>query len=178
MFKFKMSLLLQNVKFRVEVATLILAAIIAGVVLIPKNKAGNVSESVSVVANESGVSVNGVKYLTITKYGQAQGYNNLFCIEEGANLWDVVTYNNPIPMSQAGNYFTNYNAAMWIANNMYLRDVAGVNGLSNETARDLTALNLANILTTSDVKAKVAQKGLNGAENVTAKQIFDLYWLS
>ena len=48
MLKFKMSLLLQSAKFRVAVAVLAITAIIAGIVFIPKNKAGVPSNSVQI----------------------------------------------------------------------------------------------------------------------------------
>ena len=47
MFKFKMSLLLQNVKFRVAVVVLLITAIISGIIFIPRNKAGEVNNNAS-----------------------------------------------------------------------------------------------------------------------------------
>ena len=44
MFKFKMSLLVQNTKFRVAVIVLLIAAIISGIVFIPRNKAGDAKQ--------------------------------------------------------------------------------------------------------------------------------------
>lgn len=168
MFKFKMSLLFSNVKFRVALIVFVIAAILAGVVFIPKNKASNISQSVQVFAYTSGATVNGKSYFNIQKCNQASGFDKLFCIEEGQDLWGKTTYNNPKNISQGQDYFTNYNAAMWLVNNMYLDNVQGAN------AKEVTAMNLATVLTTDSIKSKVAQKGLAGAENVTAKKIFDL----
>ena len=47
MLKFKLSLLIQNAKFKAAVATLLIAAIIAGIVYIPKNKASKTTSSTS-----------------------------------------------------------------------------------------------------------------------------------
>ncbi len=47
MFKFKMSLLFNNLKFRVAIVVLIIAAIAAGIIFIPKNKAGKLNTSLT-----------------------------------------------------------------------------------------------------------------------------------
>lgn len=47
MFKFKMSLLFNNLKFRVAIVVLIIAAIAAGIIFIPKNKASNMNTSLT-----------------------------------------------------------------------------------------------------------------------------------
>lgn len=47
MFKFKMSLLFNNLKFRVAMVVLVVAAIAAGIIFIPKNKAGNINTSLT-----------------------------------------------------------------------------------------------------------------------------------
>ena len=47
MFKFKMSLLFNNLKFRVAMVVLIIAAIAAGIIFIPKNKAGKLNTSLT-----------------------------------------------------------------------------------------------------------------------------------
>ena len=47
MLKFKMSLLFNNLKFRVAMIVLIIAAIVAGIIFIPKNKAGNINTNLS-----------------------------------------------------------------------------------------------------------------------------------
>ena len=47
MFKFKMSLLLNNLKFRVAMVVLIIAAIAGGIIFIPKNKAGKINTSLT-----------------------------------------------------------------------------------------------------------------------------------
>ena len=47
MFKFKMSLLFNNLKFRVAMVVLVVAAIAAGIIFIPKNKAGNIKTSLT-----------------------------------------------------------------------------------------------------------------------------------
>ncbi|MBR3673179.1 MAG: hypothetical protein IKN65_02635 [Clostridia bacterium] len=83
MFKFKMSLLFQNVKFRVAVVVLVIASIIAGIVYIPRNKAGGVNNSTQLTSNQiiseaakligKGYSSNG--------YGGGHGVN--------FNVWDA-----------------------------------------------------------------------------------------
>ena len=172
MFKFKMSLLVKSAKFRATIAALAIAAILAGIVFIPRNKAGEKSEQVNIKANQSGVTVAGHGISVIQKDGNAKGYNNLFCIEEDASL-SYKTYSNPIDISSAANYFTNINCARWLINNMYVSNIKGSNGLNDGTARHVMIMNLANLLTSDSVKAKVASYGFDGS-SVTPQQIFAL----
>ena len=173
MFKFKMSLLLKNVKFRVAVAVLAIAAIVAGIVFIPTNKADNISQQVNIKANQSGVTVGGHGITVIEKDGKANGYNNLFCIEEDQDL-SYKTYSNPIDISKAGSYFSNYNAAMWLINNMYVSNVADGNGVGAENARRALAMNIANLATSETIKNKVASDFNYDGSNVTSQKIFNL----
>lgn len=172
MFKFKMSLLLKNVKFRVAVAVLAIVAIIAGTVLMPRNKAALPANPVNIKANPSGITAGGANFYVIEKDGVAEGYNNLFCIEEDAEL-SYTTYQNPIDISNAGGYFTDYNSAMWLINNMYVSNATGTNGLDAVTARNVLALNLANMVTSGTVKNEVAKLGFDGS-NVTPQKVFEL----
>ena len=73
MLKFKLSLLLNNTKFKVAMAVLLLTAIVTGLVFIPKNKAGNISSTVSAMANSSGVTLNGTTVYKIEKDGSGEG---------------------------------------------------------------------------------------------------------
>ena len=172
MFKFKMSLLVKSAKFRAVIAALAIAAILAGIIFIPKNRAGEKSAQVNIKANQSGVTVAGHGITVIEKDGNANGYNNLFCIEEDAHL-SYKTYSNPVDISAAGNYFNFYNSARWLINNMYVSNIKGSNGLNDGTARHVMIMNLANLLTSDTVKAKVATYGFNGS-SVTPQQIFAL----
>ena len=47
MFKFKMSLLVKSAKFKVAIVTLLIVAILSGIVFIPKNKASEKSSTVN-----------------------------------------------------------------------------------------------------------------------------------
>ena len=172
MFKFKMSLLLKNVKFRVAVIVLAIAAITAGIIFIPKNKATEVSKYVNIKANQSGVTVGGQGITVIEKDGNATGYDNLFCIQEEANL-SYKTYSNPIDIPSAGKYFSQYNCARWLINNMYLSTTTGSDGLNSNVAKNVALINLANLLTSDTVKAKVATYGFDGS-SVTPQKIFAL----
>ena len=172
MFKLKMSLLLKSVKFRVAIVALVIATVLVGIILIPKNKAADLSNQVTVVANKSGVTANGKKFYVIRKSGNATGYDVLFCIEEGASL-SSKTYSNPIEISGARDYFEDYNRARWVINNMYTTNITGENGLSNEDAKNISALNLANLLTSDKIKAKVAEKGLD-TSSITPQKIYNL----
>ena len=173
MLKFKLSLLLNNTKFKVAMAVLLLTAIVTGLVFIPKNKAGNISSTVSAMANSSGVTLNGTTVYKIEKDGSAQGYDNLFCIESGAHLV-YQTYTNPIEISQASSYFKNYNSMMWLVNNMYAENAVGINGISNETARNIEAMNFANLLTAQEVKNGVKEKTGVDYSGVTSQKIYEL----
>ena len=172
MLKFKMSLLLKSTKFRIAVAILAIVAILTGIVFIPKNKAGEVSQYVNIKANQSGVTVGGRGITVIEKDGNANGYNNLFCVQEDAHL-SYKTFSNPIDISNARGYFTNYNSAMWLINNMYVSNAVGANGTSESNAKTVLALNLSNLLTSESVKAEVAKLGFDGS-NVTPEKIFNL----
>jgi len=172
MFKFKMSLLVKSAKFKATIAALAIAAILAGIIFIPKNRAGEKSQQVNIKANQSGVTVAGHGITVIEKDGNANGYNNLFCVEEDAHL-SYRTYSNPIDISAAGNYFSNLNCAKWLINNMYVSNIKGSNGLNDGTARHVMIMNLANLLTSDTVKAKVATYGFDGS-SVTPQQIFAL----
>ena len=172
MLKFKMSLFLKSAKFRVAIAAFIIATIISGIVLVSGNKASNLSNQVTVVANKSGVTANGKKYFTVKKSGNATGYDVLFCIEQDASL-SSKTYSNPISITKASKYFSSYNSAMWLINNMYTTNTTGQNGLANETAKNVMAQNLANLLTSETVKSAVAKKGLN-TSGITPQKIYNL----
>ena len=167
MFKFKMSLLLKNVKFRVAVAVIAVAAIVAGIAFIPKNKAALPANPVNVKANPIGVTVGGKSIYAIEKDGNAQGYNNLFCVEEDAHL-SYKTYSNPVDITKANGYFSNYNSAVWLINNMYVSNTAG-----GENAKSVLAMHLANLVTSDSVKAEVKKLGFDGS-NVTPDKIYNL----
>ena len=172
MLKFKMSLLLKNVKFRVAVIVLMIAAITAGIVFIPRNKATEVSQYVNIKANPSGATVGGAAINVIEKDGNATGYDNIFCVQEEANL-SYKTYSNPVDIPDAGRYFNNFNAARWLINNMYLSTTKAEGGINAATAKNVHLLNLANLLTSDAVKTKVAAKGFD-TSSVTPQKIFAL----
>ncbi|MBR1654165.1 MAG: hypothetical protein IJ690_04360 [Clostridia bacterium] len=172
MLKFKMSLLLKNAKFRVAVIVLMIAAITAGIVFIPRNKATEVSQYVNIKANSSGASVGGMAINVIEKDGNATGYDNIFCVQEEANL-SYKTYGNPIDIPDAGKYFNNFKSARWLINNMYISTVRGEGGINNNTAKNVQLINLANLLTSDTVKTKVAAKGFD-TSSVTPQKIFAL----
>ena len=172
MFKFKMSLFVKSLKFRVAVAVLVLAAVIAGIVFIPKNKAAQVDQAVNIKANQSGISVGGVGFCVVEKDGNFNGYNNLFCVQEDAPL-SYATFTNPIDIMNAGAYFTNYNSAVWLINNMYVSNATGANGADTETVKNVLIINLANLATSDSVKTEVANLGFDGS-NVTPQKIFNL----
>ena len=173
MLKFKMSLLFNNLKFRVAMIMLLLATIVAGIILIPKNKAGNLAQEVNVKANETGIVINGKDLYAISKDGDAEGYNNILCIEEDAHL-GYKTYSNPIEISKASGYFSNYNSAMWLLNNMYVTTTTGTNGLSSEVAKQVSAINFANLLTTNSVKQAIISKTGVDYTGVTPQKIYNL----
>ena len=172
MIKFKLSLLLKSAKFKVAIVTLVIAAILAGIIFIPKNKAADLSNQVYVVANKSGVTANGKQYYVVRKSGNATGYDALFCVEQDAEL-SSKTYSNPINITNAGGYFESYNSAMWLVNNMYTTNIKGGNGLSDQVAKDVLALDLATLLTSDTVKSKVAETGLN-VSGITAQKVYSL----
>lgn len=173
MLKFKMSLLLNSMKFKVTMAILLLTAIVVGIIYMPSNKAGNITNTVNIVANETGIKVAGNHIYTMKVDGNAVGYDSIYCIEEGEHLV-YNNYNAPIEITNAKDYFINYNSAMWILNNMYVSTTMGTNGLSNEMARDISAMNLANLLTTDDVKKAVKSNIGVDYSGVTPQKIFDL----
>ena len=173
MFKFKMSLLLKSAKFKVVMVAILIAAIAAGIIFMPKNKAGNVSQQVTVKANKTGITVGGQQVYSIVKDGKATGYDKLYCIESGEDL-SYSTFSSPIELSKAGNYFSDYNKAMWIINNMYITTITGQNGLDNETAKQIAIMNLANIATTDSVKQKVKAKTGVDYSGVTVQKIYNL----
>lgn len=165
MLKFKMSLLLKSVKFKVAIVALAIVAIVAGIVFIPKNKASEVSQQANIKANPSGISVNNREIYVIEKDGEFSGYDNLFCIEEDQHL-SYATYSNPIDISKASGYFNHYNCATWLLNNMYVSNATG--------NKDILAMNLANILTSKDVAAKVGGDYKFDGTGVTPQKIYDL----
>ena len=173
MFKFKMSLLLKSAKFKVVMVAILIAAIATGIIFMPKNKAGNVSQQVTVKANKTGITVGGQQVYSIVKEGKATGYDKLYCIESGEDL-SYSTFSSPIELSKAGNYFSDYNKAMWIINNMYITTITGQNGLDNETAKQVAIMNLANIATTDSVKQKVKAKTGVDYSGVTVQKIYNL----
>ena len=174
MFKVKMSLLLKSAKFKVAIIALVLAAILAGIVFIPANKAVNMSGQVKVKAIKSGTTANGKDYYIIRKTDNSSGYDSLFCVEENAYLSSKseTTYSNPIAINNASGYFNFYNSGIWLINNMYTVSTKG-NGIEDAVAKNVLALNLANLLTTDYAKSKVAETGLN-TSGITPEKIYDL----
>ena len=162
MFKFKMSLLLKSAKFKATVAVFAIAAIIAGIVIIPINRAGKPSASVRIACRQTGVTVAGHNIYSIKSDPDPDtvGYKNIFCIEEGQDL-SYAAYTNPIEFSSAKGYFNFPNAARWLIDNMYITNISGRDGLSNETAKNVMLMNMANLLTTKDIKNKVASYGFD-----------------
>ena len=153
MLKFKMSLLLKSAKFRVAVATLTIAAILAGIIMIPKNKANSDSTTLVAGAYASGVSVKGITYWKITG-----SQNNIYCIQEGERLNSENTYYTVgQDFSASGEYFTNHAAAKWLIDNMYIP--------GNDTDEHLNSL--VNILTSENVKARAKVSGVT-AQDITA----------
>ena len=175
MFKFKMSLLFNNLKFRVAMVVLAITAILAGIIYIPKNRAGNVSEQVNVKASSTGIIIDGRDIYSLEKDGNVTGYDNIYCIEEEAKVgqYGYKTYSNPIDIMKAGKYFTNHNSAMWFINNMYISTIKG-EGIEDEVAKEVAIINLANLLTTESIKSSVEQKvGVDYSE-VTTQKIYNL----
>ena len=173
MFKFKMSLFLKSTKFKAAVATLILCAVIAGIALVPRSKAGEISESVAIQADPTGVTVNGRNLYSIKKSGDAVGYNKIFCIEEDAPL-ESLTYSNPVSVQNTPQFFTNYNSAMWLINNMYISNITGSDGTNEWNAKATLLINLANLLTSSNVKSRVSSAFGMDASGITPQKIFAL----
>jgi len=175
MFKFKMSLLLKSVKFRVAVAVFAIVAIVAGIVLIPKNKAGVPSNSVLIACRETGVTVAGNKVYSHKRDTDvdATGYDNIFCVEEDQNL-SYANYTNPMAFTSAEDYFNFPKAAGWLINNMYVTNVSGRDGLSDEVAKNVLLMNLANLCTTQEIKSQVSSLfGFDGS-NITPEDIYQL----
>ena len=85
MFKFKMSLLVQNVKFRVAVVILTIATIIAGIVYIPRNKAREVKSNASAQLTSNQIITEACKL--IGKGYNANGYGGGH--GAGFNVWDT-----------------------------------------------------------------------------------------
>lgn len=176
MFKFKMSLLVKSAKFKVAIAAFMIAAIIAGIVIIPKNRAVEPSSNALISCRPTGAKVGNYNIYSIKKDTNVSqvpvGYDNLFCIQEGEDL-SYTEYTNPIPFASATNYFNFPNAAKWLINNMYITNVSGRDGLNNEVAKNVLLINLANLLTTQDIKNKVASYGFDGS-SVTPQDIYQL----
>ena len=176
MFKFKMSLLLKSMKFRVAVAVLAIAAILAGIVFIPKNKAALPTEDVLIQSNPMGISAGNAQLYVVLKAADSShvnGYNNLFCVQEDAEL-SYSTFRNPIDISSASGYFSNYGSAMWLINNMYVTNTVGANGTNDTNAKTVLALNLANLVTSDAIKSKVKSDfGFDGS-SVTPEKVFNL----
>ena len=173
MFKFKMSLLLQNVKFRVAVAVLVIATMVAGIVFIPKNKANNTIPAVEIKAVETGVKVAGVNYCTIEKLETARkyaGFNSVFCVQEEEDLgYHGFFQKDIVDISSAQQNFSNYNSARWLINNMYIANA----GNGDFNSKYVLASNLAYLLTSDSVKAEVSKLGFDGS-NVTPQKIINL----
>ena len=167
MFKFKMSLLLKSAKFKVAVIVLAIAAVIAGIICIPKNKARDISQTAAVRGMPTGVTVAGHAINVTECYPMVAGYEKIFCIEQEAML-SYKQYTNPIDIANAQSYFTNYNSATWLLNNMYISNVTGTNG------KTLLLTNLGNLLTSESVKANVKTKYGYDGTNVTTQKIVGL----
>lgn len=175
MLKFKMSLLLQSAKFRVAVAVLAITAIIAGIVFIPKNKAGVPSNSVLIACRTTGAKVAGNNVYSHRRDTDkdATGYDNIFCIEEDQNL-SYAEFTNPMEFSSAKEYFNFPNAAGWLINNMYVTNVSGLGGLSDEAAKNVLLMNMANLCTTQEIKNQVASLfGFDGS-SIAPQDIYQL----
>jgi len=175
MFKFKMSLLLNNVKFRVAIILLLITAITTGIIFIPKNKADNLSQEVNIKACDTGMTVGGRNLYSLSKDGNATGYDNVFCIKEEANVGKsgYRTYSKPMDILTGNSFFTNINCGMWFVNNMYLSNIKG-EGVSNEIAKEVSLINLANLLTSDTVKQSVKQKTGADFSDVTPQKIYNL----
>ena len=129
MFKFKMSLLVQNIKFRVAVAVLLIAAIVLGIVFIPRNKAGETKKSTQLTSTQivsEACKLLGTKYTFGAKgaegiYGTpSQPYtenqvknNGIDC--SGLIYWTLTrlgvstsgfSYQNPVPVDTDHWYYT------------------------------------------------------------------------
>ena len=174
MFKLKMSLLLKSAKFKATVAVFAIAAIIAGIVIIPINRAGKPSASVRIACRQTGVTVAGHNIYSIKSDPDPDtvGYKNIFCIQEGEDL-SYAAYTNPIEFSSAKDYFNFPNAARWLIDNMYITNISGRDGLSNEVAKNVMLMNMANLLTTKDIKNKVASYGFD-VSGITPQDIYSL----
>ena len=157
MFKFKMSLLLKSMKFRVAMAMLLIAATTLGIVLMPKNKAGNETTTLVAGAYNSGVTVNGV-----TCWKISGSHPNIYCIQEGQTLNSQDTYYTVgQDMASSSSYFSNFAAATWLINNMYIP--------GSDTDEHLT--NLANILTSERVKSQVGISGVTAQDIIALKSV-------
>ena len=175
MFKFKMSLLVKSAKFKVAIVTLLIVAILSGIVFIPKNKASEKSSTVNIKANKLGVTIGGLDLFLIQKDGEATGYNNLFCIEEGEDLvYKTFESSQIVDISNAQGYFNHYNAARWLINNMYVSNAKGTNGLDDDKGKNILLTNMATLITSDSVKNSVMKNyGFDGS-NITPQTILAL----
>ncbi len=157
MFKFKMSLLLKSMKFRVAMVVLLITATTLGIVLMPKNKAGNQTTTLVAGAYQSGVTVNG-----ITCWKIAGSHPNIYCIQEGQTLNSQDTYYTVgQDMANSSSYFSNFAAATWLVNNMYIP--------GSDTDEHLS--NLANILTSDRVRSQVPISGVTAQDIIALKSV-------
>lgn len=150
--------------FIVLMAVIMVTSIIA----IPVSNAGE-TISVAFRAIPIGVSVGsediGVQELSpgqIDKETKAKKYSSVFCIEKGKTL-SMSTYTseyNAYNSEECSKYFTNYNSALWVFDNMYL--AKGGN-------KDVALSYLAELVTSPDVQKNVTAYG-----KITANQIKSL----
>ena len=158
MLEMKLISLLKNSKVRISLIVLAVVIAIVGIITWPTSEADS-QINVAFRADTMNISVGG-KDVMMPEVGPGQydqqakneKYDNVYCIDEGTVL-SYGVYNKEMDLYNAGEsktYFTNYNSALWVVDNMYIT-TAGNAGESLD--------HLANLLTSPDVEANVTSYG-------------------
>ncbi|MBO5348763.1 MAG: Cys-Gln thioester bond-forming surface protein [Clostridia bacterium] len=163
MLRMKLITLLKNPCVRIALIVITAIAIVAGLMSLKINAD---MEEVAFRAATMKVSV-GTKDIKMPEIGPGQDkqqekeskYSNVYCIDEGTNL-DYAVYNqqkNLYNGPESKIYFKNYNAALWLVDNMYI---------STATNKEVSLDYLANLVTSPDVKKSITAYGNITSENI------------
>ncbi|MBP3502804.1 MAG: hypothetical protein J6K42_04950 [Clostridia bacterium] len=164
MFKMKLITLLKNPKARILLIALTVIMITASLIALP-TKAG---EQISVAFRATTMKVSvGSKDILMPEVGpgqtdqatKAKKYNNAYCIDEGTHL-SYALYNQEKDFYNASEskiYFKNYNAMLWLVDNMYITTASN---------KEISLDHLANLVTSPEVKKNVTAYGDITSENI------------
>ncbi len=158
MLKMKLITFFKNKIVRDSIIVLMSIIMVASIITIPQSNAGTQINVIfravtsGVLIGNEDIAIQNVAPGQDDYNNKAAKYNNLYCISKGTDL-SLEVYNTEYNLYNAGEaskYFSNYNKALWVVDNMYI---------STANNKEVSLNYLAELVTSPDVQKSVTAYG-------------------